>query len=609
MNKKLVLICWLITNNTLTNHCERKSREVITFISPRSQSVNLALQYVGWQQFIDQGPQPTFIRAFRLGKLRRAGPATVITVAPVASTSFRPEQIAQSLFGETILDCSQIFRVTGSQTERRVGDWLADYFGLPTDYESAVQINPHTHTLLVDTNAYIDLSCLYPELFAIIRLPVAHTRWDVSACEKIKNLGTNPADAGYFSNNSIPRDKLVERFTHFMNGTATVTAEGLIFEPLQAAQIACHAQSATAIADVRWWLGYRFLHTDCYHLDISLVGAIPTGTRPQGIFLFEPVLGNGHHTELGIGMTGHYIIDDNETKEHTISIHGGFTLTHLFATNQCRFFDLKNKTLSRYMLAAQYTPAISNNLAAQAGSSFITPNAQYNYHVAPVANLTRGTVSVSSAQLNFTVMLSYRHKCTDFILGYEFWGRSTEKLCNLRNTRLQTEQYWALKGDAHVVGFAQNTNAPVALSATESLAQLTRGTNTGSTGVTTPSTIATSKTNPAIDHPFAASGGSPIAPLMTTPGGTDRINTSLQPILLKPEDIDIASGQSRGMSNSVYAHINHTWYSCPAVSIGIGAQIEFGDLAGKNEPNKEKPVLNAALSQWIVWIKGGVEFD
>lgn len=309
-------------------------------------------------------------------------------------------------------------------------------------------------------------------------------------------------------------------------------------------------------------------------------------------------------------MTGHYTIFGERNDCEQLSIHSGFTLTHLFTSDQCRFFDIKNKPLSRYMLAAQYTPTITNNLQAQEGSSFIQPNAQYNYHLAPVANLTHGTVSVSSsAQLNFTLMLSYRHNCTDFIFGYEYWGRSTEQLCNLRNTRLQTDQYWALKGDAQLVGFAQGTNDPVALSATESRAQLTYGTNTGNAGATTPADIAISKTNPAIDHPFPASGTIPIVDLMTAPGGTDRINTSLQPILLKPQDIDISSAQTRGISNAVYAHLNHTWQSCPNVSLGIGAQIEFGDLAGKSEPCPDKPTLNVALSQWIVWIKGGVAFD
>ena len=229
---------------TAADYCERKTSEITTLISPRSQSVNLALQYVGWQQFIDQGPCTM--------------PRAVLTVAPVASTSFRPDHIAQSLFGETILNCSQIFRVSGSQTARKVDDWLADYFGLPTDYQSAVQVNPHNHTLFVDINAYLDLSYLYPELFAILRIPVAHTRWDVSACEKVINSGTNAATAGYFSNNSIARNQLVTQFTQFMNGTATVTAEGLLFEPLHAARIACHAQKTTAVAEVRGWLGYRF---------------------------------------------------------------------------------------------------------------------------------------------------------------------------------------------------------------------------------------------------------------------------------------------------------------------------------------------------------------
>ena len=129
-----------------------------------------------------------------------------------------------------------------------------------------------------------------------------------------------------------------------------------------------------------------------------------------------------------------------------------------------------------------------------------------------------------------------------------------------------------------MVGFAQGTATSVPLSATESLAQLTFGTNTGNNGVTTPAAIATSAANNAIDNPFPANSGT--TPLLTTAGGTTQINTSLQPILLRPEDIDISSSQTRGISNAVIAPLT-TLVWAPWVFLGIGAQIEFGDLAGK----------------------------
>jgi hypothetical protein len=595
MNNQIVLTSLILTGTAYGN-CAPHFCDVTTFIQPRSQASSLALQYVGWQQFLDAPEQPN----------------DVVTAAGVVVTSFRPERLAQCLFGETILDCSQALRISGSQTERAPHDWLADYFGLPTDYESTVHLNPHMHSALIDLNGYYNLSRLYPHLFAMIRIPIEYTWWSLRAHEKIETHGSLAATAGYYSDTSIARQQLSSTFSHYMNGTTTVTAAGLTYEPLRAAKIACHTQHQCAVPEVRLYVGYRFLECPMYHGDIALLGVLGTGTRPQGNYLFEPLVGNGHHNELGIQATGHYTFFGNQDSAQELSVHAGFWVTHLFATDQCRFFDLNCKQLSRYQLAARYTTDITNNLNAQVAGGSIPPHAQYAYHLAPVANLTQGTVTVSyTAACNVTAFLSYRHNCNEYIMGYQFWGRTQDQLRNVRNTRLQTTSGWALKGDAYVVGFAQNAeNTPIALSATQSYALLTRGNNTGN-GVTTPTTVAASMTNPHIDNPYPAAGDTPLVPLATTPGGTTAINTSLQPILLTPADIDIDSSVSFAASHAFYMHLNHTWHrpNGPVPSIGIGAQIELGGSAARSEPCTNRPVINTALSQWILWIKGGIDFD
>lgn len=138
----------------------------------------------------------------------------------------------------------------------------------------------------------------------------------------------------------------------------------------------------------------------------------PTGSRPDGIHLFEPIIGNGHHWECGGGLTGHMVILDRPEENRTVSIYGVGYVTHLFTTEQHRVFDLKkNGPLSRYMLASR-----------ELVNSTVT-------EWAPVANITRLPVRVkSSIQTDIAVMAHYFHNNFTLDAGYSLWARSKEQI-------------------------------------------------------------------------------------------------------------------------------------------------------------------------------------
>ncbi|HLF67303.1 MAG TPA: hypothetical protein VI522_06755, partial [Gammaproteobacteria bacterium] len=99
-------------------------KRVTTTIIPHSLAVNAARELAGWENKINC-----------LETDRMHG---VCAVIPQATLSFRPERIAQCFFGDAILKCDNTIHVVASQHSRVDADWLADYFGLPTDYESNV---------------------------------------------------------------------------------------------------------------------------------------------------------------------------------------------------------------------------------------------------------------------------------------------------------------------------------------------------------------------------------------------------------------------------------------------------------------------------------------
>ncbi len=577
-------------------------KRVTTTIIPHSLAVNAARELAGWENKINC-----------LETDRMHG---VCAVIPQATLSFRPERIAQCFFGDAILKCDNTIHVVASQHSRVDADWLADYFGLPTDYESNVYVRPQVAQGLVDLALQIELHALTPGLYLRMHAPIVYSNWDLHLCETLISTGTNSHAPGYFNADGIARADLLENFTSFISGSDAPTSSGITFQKLEHAKMDCHNHDLVKVSDIQIALGYNIIQKKRYHCGVNLRLSIPTGNRPTGEFLFEPIIGNGHHWELGAGLSTHCVVWNNEETQEQAGIYFDMNLTHLFKTCQKRSFDLCSSHNSRYMLAQKMIPDIQNNLRGTVQGERITPLAQYDTVVTSVANLTTLAIQVSAAiQTDLAVMISYQKKKNSWGFGYGFWAKSCESIQLCGTTPFQKES-WALKGDAHLFGFADDgLDTPIALSATQSDATIHRGKNFSQTGATTPLLVAQGAQNPHIDVPAGAvadpNGDSTFESVRTLPGGTDQINTSIQPVLLTHDAIDIDSARTRGAAHKIFSHFSHTiTLENTTPYIGFGAEVEFGQgPSPKRLITVGSPTcVNSALSFWAVWLKGGIAF-
>jgi hypothetical protein len=233
----------------------------------------------------------------------------------------------------------------------------------------------------------------------------------------------------------------------------------------------------------------------------------------------------------------------------------------MFKHHQRRCFDLCGKPLSRYMLAARTDGANTFDLEGNG----VLADAVFSAEFAPVANLTSFDVNVS-AGINADIALWFNYTCGGWSwdFGYNFWGRSCEKI-RLRNEdcdntcglNMFEENTWVLKGDSQVYGFMSVNsgtgtllaNDPVPLSASMSSATINGGSNFGNAGVTQ-AQIAAGRANPGIDspEPATAEGEELFTQRSTTPGfAALQINTSIQPVFITQDDINFA--RIKGISN------------------------------------------------------------
>lgn len=619
------LLIFLITS-FFTTIC---SYALHPYISIRSQSVDAARDLVGWTDKIN---------LFDMENLYVTGAITI-----EGTRSFDADALSHCLFGlnrRSDVNSDQLFvDVTGSQVpNRNEADWLADYFGLPPTFSSRLVFEPRVSNLIIDFAFYVGLDEFVNGLYFRAHAPVVVTRWGLGFEELPLPNSLAPAGypAGYFTPTAVPAGNLLSHASEFFSDLDIPTLpDGVSFEPLGFARFEQARLHKTALAEIQMALGYNFILCPCYHLGLNFRVYAPTGNRPHAEFTFEPIAGNGKHWEVGAGFTSHYTFWESEDEESSFGLYVDGNFTHMCNATQTRTFDLIGKPNSRYMLAERLGTPVTNlfaNPAQGTAAGSTVPSAQFKGAFAPVANLTTFKVKVSAAvQADIVALLDYSACGLSVDVGYNFWGRSCEKIVIKKGqgpTRLESGNVWALKGDARVYGFvasdatiipppAPQPGDPIALSATQSLATINSGTNNGNiqnVGVDNPQFAMVNALN-VLDQIVVAPGD--------PSGPATQQRTSNDPIFLSNEDIDLHG--SKGISHKIFAHLSYTWQECEDIVpyIGIGGKAEFGPRHGEvrctsgsacslinAQPiqpcNDCTSCKNCALSEWGVWIKGGI---
>jgi hypothetical protein len=577
------------------------------------------------------------------------------SITPEYTRSFRSNRITRCLFGEALCGDDALLIQGSAVSDRNDRALLADYFYLPTDFSSIVRIEPRIQSFLVDFNFFMgfDTACVN-NLYFWVQAPITWTKWTLGYREQIINPGTNGFTEGYFTPNAIPRSELLNSFSQFAQGAAPgngvlvqdSTVDGVAtefittFQGLNCARICPGSESRTRVSEVRFAFGWNFLMCDDYHVGVGIEASAPTGNKVRSDALFAPQNGNDHHWELGGQITAHYAFCRSEDEDSFLGLFLDANITHMFRNHQRRCFDVCDKPLSRYMLVEKLGTPVMNGLvgstleqATVPLADTTAPSAQFQGVFAPLANITSLDVDVKVG-VHADVVFWFNRTCGpwSFDLGYNFWGRSCEKIrIDCECPQEFQENTWAFKGTANVYGFANADNAPVLIDEPVALsATMSQATILGAPAFTA--------NNANIDNPqFAYAGGSdPRVALNVSTTSSTPIMTSIDPVFITQDDINFAG--IKGISNKIFTHIGYTCMdedSCYSPYFGIGFEAEFGQSCGNNDCDDDCNIgdnncnndcdndcdddcdngpkchdcVKCALSQWGVWAKFGVAFN
>jgi hypothetical protein len=627
--------------------------DLVPYLALRSQGINGAREMVGWQTHINRFDMDQNYGSF--------------SITPEFSRSFKHKKLAAALFCDALSSheysstnscctctCPHI-KIQGSKVVARDPQALmAENFYLPTDYSSTVAFEPTINNVIVDFNLYYGFDEWLEGLYLRIHAPLCHTRWHLNMCERIKNPGSAAYDVGYFNNtfspadftnpkvHGLPRSSMLSSFTEFIYaGNSINGVPGISYEGLGFARMNTRSLSATRLAEVTAALGYNFLLEEDYYWGLNIRAAAPTGNSPEARWLFEPIVGNGHHWELGIGMDSRYCIWRTQEEDRDVTLYLDATLTHLFDTTQIRTFDLHCKPLSRYMLATKFTPSVNNLIVGQTA-----PNAQCANVFTPVANLTTAPCSVHAAvQGEVTFKIAYTWNNLQWDTGYNFWGRSHLHIKRHGSCTNFTDNTWGLKGDAFMYGFPTTYNplavSPngVPLSATEHNASIFEGTNRPYDIRFVQPTTKENETwnmNLGVDNPGTAFNNAHVELATHTIDDADPVSgtalwletqSSHLPRYISEDDIDVQGAETNSYSNKLFMHFSYTWQEIAdyAPYFGGGGEMEFGSQSACccSSHNRAscaahtcqltgncyaKPSHTVSLTQWGIWLKAGLSF-
>lgn len=563
-----------------------------TLILPRSETVNAAREIAGWQEHIND---------YDVGRTYWS-----FYMAPEYKRSWHNNQLAQFL-----LDGDGCFLVQGSRVEggRQKGSLLADYFGLPSDFQSSIKLSPQITQFVWDMNFYLGLDGLCEGLYVRFHAPMVYSKWDLNLTECVQNGGTDAYPAGYMGSQSIARNQLAASFTEAISGQFCNKQKqcvpfvwGDMENPLRFGLINGRRNEAR-LSDVHIIVGYNFFNNEDYHGGLNARISAPAGNRPSSHYFFEPIVGNGHHWEVGFGWTSHIIFWSSADELDYAGFWCDVNVTHMFADTQLRSFDFRASPGSRYMLLSKLTPVTSPDVLVNGDPI----QEQYIGNLSPAINQTTLDVKISlKMQVDMVAKFSVELNGVQVDLGYNLWYRSPEQLVD----RACLAPGFALKGDAQVYGFVSQTagnftiNQPLPLNVTQHEATLFGGQDNGNfvAGV--------EFTNANADDPGLAAdaNGNILYQLNSADSASlgiaqQQINGSIDPILLTDADIDVCSALNpHAISHKIFGNVAYTWES-PEVRyapfLACGTELEWRCGCFKS---------NSAISQWGIWAKGGLSF-
>lgn len=434
-----------------------------TYLLPRSQGVNLAMEYPTWHRHInatredavggsiqvvpfyqDSSDQDDAGKYF--GVERERGGKKVIDDFVSVSVNSADEPVINPFF---------VFHISNYQAN-------TDFGGAPTplvaNYDDddtvvaqvtlrdQVLIDPESKSVGARIDYHQKLDCLLKGLFFKVNVPVVNNKTSVNArtttgsitgfTQGKQKLAQGLTDLANLSAGAGTAQSMIDYLAGNVSNTDPVNKQ----DALKYAKIVSGSHSKTGVADVDLMIGYNFLREDNYQVGVSLGVLFPTGNKPDATYLFGPRVGT-NHWGVGAGFDSRFRLWHSDCCELELLLVGNFR--YLFQDREMR---TAGSGFGQY--------ALLDKTNAVAGDAFI-----------PGANvLTRDFNVTPGSQFDMIANLAFTWKGFTFDLGYNLYVRAAEHV-KVRSWNDATDAIYGLanplaKADVPTNAEATNNGGP-----------------------------------------------------------------------------------------------------------------------------------------------------
>lgn len=211
----------------------------------------------------------------------------------------------------------------------------------------------------------------------------------------------------------------------------------------------CHSVTKLAFVDARMF--WQCVRTDCYTFDVDFGFLAPTGNKATGVYVFEPIAGNGGHWEIMVGS--HQRFDLTKHANFSMRVEFDLDIEYLLSACEIRSFDVGGKPWGRYMESYRDSAeAISASVASSGGADSGSFGINLYTHEVDVTPGFLGKV-----RLGFP--FKYCHWIGD--IGYVATARQEEQvsLCWREGPALKDEQGLGITTTARTIGQSVSVNS------------------------------------------------------------------------------------------------------------------------------------------------------
>lgn len=445
------------------------------------------------------------------------------------------------------------------------GTYNADayQFGLgPVTTTGTLTLSPKVWTAGANFSLYLGKDRCEKGWFARIHGAVSVLKVDPKLSSK--DVTVVAYDANSLANSTTTTHQPFKTIGEFFTGVTTPGATLGDYTPINYGKINGERSSGAKFGDLEVTIGYNFMAEEKKHFGIGLKFTAPTANKSTATYIFEPVVGRADHWGLGGEMMGHYQVWSSDTDDKSINFWFNGYAMHLFKESQIRSFDLKvNGAGSKWLLVAKYngSTTITDSTATASDVSV----ASYQSKVQNLINVSTlacdSTFDVEGGAL-LALDYCYNNKWK-MGLGYEFWGRSREKLTI--TGEMPDKGEWAILGRQRI--------------------------GDGST---------TTANQRGYSDPTATIGKSLAAHTTANTGIANGVKYAGDPAarIANATALDSEAAEIRATHTSkVFAHLDYTFEDCswcPYISVNGGAEFSTSK--------------NNAPHMWHVGLSGGVCF-